>query len=146
MEKVDVALAFISPVGFLIKKLMDTSDDVDKQIIAKKKLTIAELEEEARRQEIKMDLLAAEAKAAQEIAIARRIEQAFEVEIEEFYDVSGEGSAGVKTDGQMYSVGLSGSGKRVTRRVFKFNGFTESKDQANSPSPKSTTAVATIKA
>lgn len=63
-----------------------------------------------------------QAKVAQEVAIARRIEMAEEVEIEEFYDTSGEGNVGASTDGESVSLGLQGKGKHVVRRVYRFKG------------------------
>lgn len=84
---------------------------------------LAELELEAKRQELAMAMATSEAKAAQELAIAQRILQADEVEIQEFYDVSGEGVAGLKANSDSVSMGASGSGKKVTHRIVKFRGF-----------------------
>lgn len=69
-----------------------------------------------------------QAKVAQEIAIARKIELAYEVEIEEFYDTSGEGAIGAKTEGESLSLGASGKANRVVRRVYKFRGSAASTD------------------
>ncbi|WKL15961.1 hypothetical protein QYQ99_27245 [Comamonas testosteroni] len=125
MTPTEIAIAAINPTGFLVQKLAEriwTEDSPEKKV---HDLSIEKLAEEARRQEIAMEMEAARAKVAQELAIARRIELAEEVEIEEFYDVSGEGAAGLKADtvAKTIAVGLSGSGKRVTKRIYKFRGF-----------------------
>ncbi|MGE7997532.1 hypothetical protein ACQKOF_02395 [Lysinibacillus sp. NPDC093190] len=55
---------------------------------------IALLENEARLQEIENRISEYQARVAQELAIAKRIETAAEVEIEEFYDTTGSGGVG----------------------------------------------------
>jgi hypothetical protein len=84
----------------------------------------ADLRNDAERARIKMDVMLNEAKVLQETAIARRIESADEVEIEEFYSVSGKGHAGLKADVVTESVtaGVGAEGMRMTRRVIKFRG------------------------
>ena len=84
--------------------------------------TTQELKEESFRQEIKSRAMQAQAKVEQELAIARRIDSAEEVEIEEYYDTSGKGTAGLQTDGSTASVGIGGEGRRVTKRIIKFKG------------------------
>ncbi len=69
-----------------------------------------------------MQMIERQAKAAQEVSIAGRILTAEEVEIEEFYEASGEGKAGIDADEESISVGMSGKGNRVTRRVYRFKG------------------------
>lgn len=64
-----------------------------------------------------------EARVAQELAIAKRIELAEEVEIAEFYGLEGDGSAGLCADSSSVTFGLKGSGRRMTKRVYKFRGF-----------------------
>lgn len=108
------------PGLFLGKKLAEAIVGDEKQI-----KPIEELALEARRQEIRMSMLREEARVAQEISIARRIELAQEVEIEEFYDASGQGSLGVDIKESGALIGLSGSGRRVTKRIYKFTGFRE---------------------
>ena len=74
------------------------------------------------RQEVEMRMAERQAKVAQELAIADRIRTAVEVEIEEFYDVSGEAALGGGTDGATVSVKLGAKGSKVTRRVYRFQG------------------------
>jgi len=64
----------------------------------------------------------AEARVAQELAIARRIETAHEVEMTEYFDYSGEGHAGFKASGNTLTAGLGGSGRKVSKRKFVFKG------------------------
>lgn len=69
-----------------------------------------------------MRMAEAQARVAQEVAIARRIQTAEEVEMKEYYDYSGDGHIGGKFDGKNVSVGAGGSGRRVSKRVYKFKG------------------------
>jgi len=86
---------------------------------------IAKMEAVAMRQELEMRMAERQAKVAQELAIAQRIRTAEEVEIEEFYDYSGEGNLGlnVKDDGVM--LGAGGKGSRVVKRICRFKGVRE---------------------
>src|SRR5699024_3720423 len=80
------------------------------------------LEEESIKEDIRARVLQNQAKAAQEMAIARRIENAEEVEIEEYYDMSGEGHVGAKGSNEGLSIGASAEGRKITKRVIKFKG------------------------
>ena len=80
------------------------------------------LEEESIKEDIRARVLQNQAKAAQEMAIARRIENAEEVEIEEYYDMSGEGLVGAKGSNEGLSLGASAEGRKITKRVIKFKG------------------------
>lgn len=83
---------------------------------------LAELRVEAERRELEMRMSEAEARVAQELAIARRIETAHEVEMTEYFDYSGKGHVGMNTDGESISFGAGGSGRRVSKRKFVFKG------------------------
>lgn len=67
-------------------------------------------------------IVLAQAKAQQEQAIALRIACAEEVQIEEFYDVSGSSQLGVSLKDESINAGLTGDGRRVTKRIIKFTG------------------------
>ena len=69
-----------------------------------------------------MQMAEAQAKVAQELAIAKRIELAEQVEIEDFYDTSGDGNIGLKVDVTSVALGASGSARKVTKRIYKFSG------------------------
>lgn len=84
---------------------------------------IDKLRTEEVKQEITLRMSEAQARVAQEIAIAKRIETAEEVEIEEFYDTTGQGSAGINANANQVSIGLNGSGRRVTKRIYRFKGW-----------------------
>ncbi|EGR1345773.1 hypothetical protein ACUMO5_004634 [Vibrio parahaemolyticus] len=77
---------------------------------------------EAEKQKIQMQFARDQAKVEQELAIARRIDSALEVEIEEFYDNSVNGKAGLSADAksETISLGASGEGRKVTKRVYRF--------------------------
>lgn len=85
---------------------------------------IEKLQEEAAIQEIENRITEFQARVAQELAIARRIENALEVEIEEFYDSSGDGSLGGQYKDGTINLGITGSGRRVKSRIYRFRGFT----------------------
>ncbi|MEJ5030777.1 hypothetical protein [Comamonas sp. MYb69] len=90
---------------------LSSSQDELKQAESK---GIHSLEEEARKQKIVMEFQAHKARVAQELAIAERIAASFEVVIEEYYERSGKGHAGLKTEGDSISLGAGGEGQRVT--------------------------------
>jgi hypothetical protein len=115
----------LNPTAYLLTQIAEsTSKSVTHGVsVADKELTA--LRVEAERQELQMRISEAQARVAQEIAIARRIESAEEVEMEEFYDYSGEGSVGGKLDEKGLFVGAGGSGRRVSKRVYRFRGHSQ---------------------
>lgn len=66
-------------------------------------------------------------KLAKEYAIARRIDTAEKVTIEEYYEAKGSGKAGASVEPAKKSgrLELNGSGERVTKRVYTFEGVRE---------------------
>lgn len=120
MDKLDAVRIVLNPTGYLIEKMMNRN--VESFNESSDKSTIQQLKEDAIREEIKATVLQNQAKVEQELAIARRIDSAEEVEIEEYYDLSGNAGAGLKTDGQAVSLGLNGEGRKVAKRVIKFKG------------------------
>ncbi|HDS1151352.1 TPA: hypothetical protein QDZ66_002106 [Pluralibacter gergoviae] len=123
MDYLDIVKVAINPTGALIDLAFQKAMDTFSSSTSDKEVSSQELTEEAVKANIKSAVLTEQAKVEQEISIAKRILIAEEVEIEEFYDVSGAGHAGVKTDGSNLSFGLQGEGKKVTKRVIKFKGF-----------------------
>lgn len=83
---------------------------------------IAQLREDTERQKLAMEMGQAQARVAQELAIARRIETAEEVQIEEYYEYTGDGSLGLKADEKGLTLGAAGSGQRVSKRIYRFTG------------------------
>lgn len=112
-----------NPSGILIKKAVDVAVEAFINRTKSADVSTSELEEEALRQDIETRVLQGKARIEQELAIARRIDNAEEVEIEEFYDASGDGALGAKTDGETITLGASGAGRKVTKRVYKFKGY-----------------------
>lgn len=80
---------------------------------------------ELKRKKVETQILEMEAKVAQELAISKRIESAEIVEIEEYFEGFGKGSTGVNVEENSFKVGLSGEGRKVTKRVYRFTGFKE---------------------
>ncbi len=109
----------VAPVVAAITAALASSQDEIKDAEAK---SLESLETEARKQQIVMDFQAHQARVAQEISIAQRIASSEEVEIEEYYDASGKGNAGLTSEDMNVSLGLSGEGRKVTKRVIKFKG------------------------
>lgn len=64
-----------------------------------------------------------QAKIIRELAIARRIDTAEKVTIEEFYDTKGDGSIGVKSEEKKVSIGANASGEKVAKRIYTFEGW-----------------------
>ncbi|WP_415901673.1 hypothetical protein ACMXYR_11380 [Neptuniibacter sp. QD29_5] len=122
METIDVLKVALNPTGYLIDKVMKKNIETFGE--SSEKSNIQKLKEDAIREEIKATVLQNQAKVEQELAIARRIDSAEEVEIEEYYDVSGNGSVGLKADevSASVSLGVNGEGRKVTKRVIKFKG------------------------
>lgn len=83
----------------------------------------ADVSSSVEREEAKARIAVALAAAQQEFAIAARIETANEVEIEEYYDGSGEGSIGAQQNEKGLTLGASGGGRRVSRRVIRLKGW-----------------------
>lgn len=136
MEKNDVldavaegAKIALNPTGYLLNKItQSTSELIDKVDDD----TIAELDTlriESERQELQTRIAEAQARVAQEIAIASRIETAEEVEIEELYDYSGSGSIGVDVNDKGLNLGAKGEGRRVSKRIYRFKGNTSKSGQ-----------------
>ncbi len=120
-----------SPGGMLIETAVKTAIEAFRS--KTKSATTSELEEEARKQEIESRFLQEKARVEQELAIARRIDCAEEVEIEEYYDSSGDGSLGLKANEESVTLGASGSGRRVTKRIYKFKGYREIVRETDAP-------------
>jgi hypothetical protein len=119
----DVAVELLVPgyVRAIYSALSDSQDDVK----AAESKGLASLEDEARKQQIVMEFQAHQARVSQELAIAERISASREVEIEEYYDISGKGHAGAKAEKESISLGVGGEGRRVTKRIIRFTGWRE---------------------
>lgn len=70
-----------------------------------------------------LKILEKRASVIRELAIARRIDCAEKVSIEEYYDTKGEGAAGLKAEEEKVTIGLSGAGARVVKRVYTLEGW-----------------------
>ena len=113
----------LSPTSYLIEKAVAATVKAFTTEAESPSSSTSKLEELALRQEIEARVLKEQARIEQELAIARRIDNAEEVEIEEYYDTSGEGALGLKGEGNGVSVGASGSGKKIVKRIYKFKGY-----------------------
>jgi glycogen synthase len=63
------------------------------------------------------------AKVLQELAIANRIENAVDVEIEEYYEKGGSGKVTGTLTEENTVVDLGGNHKKIEKRVYKFKGL-----------------------
>ncbi len=89
------------------------------------------IDEEAKRQALELQMAHAQAKVAQEIAIANRIENAKEVVLEEYYEGEAEGKVGVATNEAGVTIGVSGAGRKVTKRIYRFIGGEKTPNERN---------------
>jgi hypothetical protein len=113
----------LSPTSYMLEKAIAATVKTFTTEADNPSSSTCKLEELALRQEIEARVLKEQARIEQELAIARRIDNAEEVEIEEYYDSSGEGALGLKGDGNEVTVGASGSGKKIVKRIYKFKGY-----------------------
>ena len=65
------------------------------------------------------------AKVLQELAIANRIENAIDVEIEEYYENGGSVNGSANIDEKSAVASLGGDNKKIVKRVYKFKGLRE---------------------
>jgi hypothetical protein len=114
---------FINPAAYLVGKGIESAFKSMKSVAETG--TMEELQTEAKKQEI-------QARVAQELAIAERISNAETVEIEEFYDVSGEGGLGINGKQGSFNLGASGEGRKITKRIYKFTGVIAQLDLSDS--------------
>lgn len=86
---------------------------------------VDQLKEEIDKQSLQIQFAHQQARIAQELTIARRIDNAEDVEIEKFYDTSGKSNAAFSVDQacQTASFGVGAEGRRVTKRVYHFKGW-----------------------
>jgi len=122
-EKAIEAMITATPmIGPVARILLESARDAE---TASETGEITKLQEEARRQEISLQMARMQAQVAQELAIAHRIENAEEVEIEEYYE--GQAGAGFSgsTDGLSANFSLGGQGRKITKRVYRFTGKSE---------------------
>jgi hypothetical protein len=113
----------VCPSGYLIGQAIDAAVKSFTTEAKSDSVTTAALKEEAIRQDIETHVLQGKARIEQELAIARRIDNAEDVEIEEYYDSSGKGALGLEASEGSLALGVSGTGRRITKRVYKFKGF-----------------------
>jgi len=121
-EIAKTALKYTSPVAWLVAEGAEKAAQLVANASDK---GFDQLREELAKQNLQMQFAQQQARIAQELAIARRIDNAEEVEIEEFYDTSGKGSAGISIDqsSQTASIGVGAEGRLVTKRVYHFKGW-----------------------
>lgn len=82
-------------------------------------------QDKAEKVEAAGSILDIQAKAQQELSIAKRIMIAETVEITEEYEASGAGGLGVKNDPATFQFGAHGEGRKMTKRTIKFTGFNQ---------------------
>lgn len=81
---------------------------------------IQDMQNELEKRKIQLEFELIEAKRDQERAIAKRIENAEEVEIEEYYDISGKGNVGLQANEKGIKLESSAEGNKVTKRIYRF--------------------------
>lgn len=116
------ALIAINPTGYLLNKIIESTSSLIDHVDDATTAELDTLRVESERQELLTRIAEAQARVAQEVAIAHRIETAEEVEMEEFYDYSGSGSVGVGIKETGVNIGAKGEGKKVSKRIYRFKG------------------------
>ncbi|GFZ94439.1 hypothetical protein GCM10011497_25770 [Elstera cyanobacteriorum] len=111
-----------------VTAVVNAFSDAQDEIKAAELKGMVELEMEAQKQKIIMEFQAHQARVSQEVAIAERIATSHEVEITEYYDAHGKGSAGLGIQDSNISIGVGGEGRRVTHRVIRFSGSNKFSD------------------
>lgn len=117
----DVAYKLFVPE--YVKVLRNALSDSQGDIKDAESKGVEELELEVAKQKILMEFQIHQARVSQEIAIAERISTSHEVEITEYYDVSGKGQAGITAQESGITAGIGGEGRKITHRTIKFSGL-----------------------
>lgn len=123
----DKVLFAINPTTFLISKGAEKA--VEKVLNLSESATAQQMKEEAVRQNLIAEMRIAQAKVAQELAIAQRINTAETVEIVEHYDTSGKGGFNGELSESSISAGVSGEGRKVSHRTYRFTGWHDGASQ-----------------
>lgn len=114
-------LKTIFPLHSFIYENVIKSQAVSETILEGGNIVKIQAELNKKRAEAEMNEL--NAKVLQELAIAHRIENAVDVEIEEYYENGGGGKVTGNMNENNPVVEISGDSKKVTRRVYKFKGL-----------------------
>ncbi len=120
--------------GPIVELVIDGVEVSSKYMKDASKGNLQALREEALKQEIQMEFSKHQARVAQEIAIAKRIENAVEVEIEEYYDNVGkkDGGLNINAEARTLGIGLSSETNRVSKRIYKFRGNSQQQEYIQS--------------
>lgn len=121
-DKTKEVMKYTSPLTWLV---LEGAENASNAISNAANEGLEPLKLEFEKQQIQMLFAQQQAKIEQELAIARRIDSAEEVEIEEYYDKSGGGNIGASFDPktQMMTGNIGGQGRSVTKRVYHFRGM-----------------------
>lgn len=126
MKKEDVAVAALGvvfPTGLLAKQLYDLASAALENPSSESK-TVDALAEAAATREFEQRIEQANARIAQEYAIAARISESADVEIEEHYEYVAGAKGGISANihsGDV-SADIGGASQRVSRRIYRFSG------------------------
>ena len=109
-----------NPFGYALEAIIN--EGIEMFSNDSKNNTPYELKEKALKAEIKASVLQSQAKVEQELSIARRIDSAEEVEIEEYFDTESSKNLGLDVTADKASLSFNADNHRVTKRVIKFKG------------------------
>uniref|UniRef100_UPI00344DAF88 hypothetical protein n=1 Tax=Carnobacterium TaxID=2747 RepID=UPI00344DAF88 len=115
------AFATMNPISAALLKGSDFLTEQVKEV--SKNGTVEDLNEVTKKQALEYKGLELNAKLAQEYAISQRIATAEEVVIEEYYEGEGSGSLGLNIKEGEASLGAFGSGRKVSKRIYRFIGI-----------------------
>lgn len=114
-------LAAVNPVAAILLKGTELLAEQAKEV--GENGSVEDLSKLVQKQELSYKTMEMNAKMAQEYAISQRIATAEEVEIEEYYEGEGNGSLGLNGREGEVSLGAFGSGRKVSKRVYRFIGL-----------------------
>ena len=98
------------------------TESIDKTSKITKSADLMVIDDQLKKQQFELQLAHMQAKVAQEIAIAQRIENASEVIIEEYYEGETKGKVGITGDENGLNLGVSGEHRKITKKIYKFIG------------------------
>ena len=110
----------IFPIHYLIYDNVKKSQAISETILEGGNILKIQAELNKKRAEAEMNEL--NAKVSQELAIAHRIANAVDVEIEEVYEDDSKGKLAGDLNGENINVELGGGNRRITKRIYRFKG------------------------
>jgi len=114
----------------IIKIAKILAEAVTGTLLVSETQNIEKISDEANKQALELQMAHAQAKVAQEIAIAQRIENATEVVIEEYYADEKMADASITANESGLGINGSAAARNITKRVYRFVGEPKKSDHS----------------